>query len=134
MYVERFVWTFVPTPAPYTYRHKFKELYDTLSLLIKTKVLRMKHTTKAWQIKEEGFCSPFEDSCGQEIIDEVCKRFDVERVESYGGFTEEVLRSIYLPRIIRIPVVLFLGWLDHLLVRIGLLQGKICMVYARKRG
>jgi len=133
MYLERFLWTLVPTPSPYTYRRKFREFYGTLSLFFKTKILRKKHTQMPWQIKDDGFCSPFEDACGQEIIDEVTKRFDIERMENYGGFTEEILRSLFLPRFLRMPATLFLGWLDHALVKARILEGKICIVYARKR-
>ena len=59
--------------------------------------------------------------------------FDIEATEDYGGFSEDVLRTLFLPRVLRIPVVLFLGWLDHLVVKTGLLKGKITIVYARKR-
>jgi SAM-dependent methyltransferase len=132
-YLEQFLWTFAPTPKPYTYGRKFRELWATLGLFFKTKILRKKHTQRPWQIADEGFCSPFEDASGQEILRIVNKRFHVEKTESYGGFTEEVLRSLYLPRFLRIPTVLFLGWLDHLLVSAGLLEGKIAILYARKR-
>jgi len=132
-YLELFLWALVPTPAPYTYGRKFRELYGTLKLFFRTKILRKKHVPKAWQITDEGFCSPFEDISGSEILKIVNNRFDVEESEGYGGFTEEVLRSLYLPRLLRVPAILFLGWLDHLLVRVGLLEGKIAILYARKR-
>jgi hypothetical protein len=132
-YLEQFLWTFVPTPRPYTYRRKFGELRRTLWLFFKTKILRKSNVSKPWQIADEGFCSPFEDASGAEILKIIRERFDIERAESYGGFTEEVLRSIYLPRILRVPTVLILGWLDHLLVKLGFLEGKILVLYARKR-
>lgn len=132
-YLEQHLWTFVPTPSPYTYRRKFKELFETYKLVFRTQILRKKHHSAPWQIKDEGFCSPFEDSSGNEIIEAVKKYFEVEKIESYGSFTEEVLRSLYLPRAVRAPVVLFLGWLDHLIVKAGLLEGKIAIVYARKK-
>jgi len=49
------------------------------------------------QIDVEGFCSPFEDASGPEILAAVRRYFDIEKIESYGGFTEEILRSLYLP-------------------------------------
>jgi hypothetical protein len=70
---------------------------------------------------------------GEEILRIVNDRFEVEKSEGYGCFTEEVLRSLYLPRFLRVPAILFLGWLDHLLVSSGLLEGKIAIVYAKKR-
>ncbi len=132
-YLEQLLWTFVPTPQPYTYGRKIRELWATLRLLLKTKVLRKKHKQKPWQIADDGFCSPFEDASGAEILRIIRQRFIVEKTASYGGFTEEVLRSLYLPRILRVPALLFLGWLDHLLVRMGLLEGKILILYAKKR-
>ena len=132
-YLEQFLWTFVPTPRPYTYGRKFRELYGTLSLFFKTKILRKKHVSKPWQIQDEGFCSPFEDMSGEEILRIVNERFEIEKSEGYGCFTEEILRSLFLPRFLRVPAILFLGWLDHLLIRTGLLEGKIAIVYARKR-
>jgi SAM-dependent methyltransferase len=131
-YLEQFVWTLVPTPAPYTYRRKLRELGQTMSLVFRTKVFRRKHVSKPWQIQDEGYCSPFEEASGAEIVDFVKSRFSIEVLKTYGGFTEEIVRSIYLPRVIRIPVVMLLAWLDHLLVRVGLLEGKIAIVYARK--
>lgn len=132
-YLEQHLWTFVPTPSPYTYRRKFKELFETYKLVFRTKILRKKHHSAPWQIKDEGFCSPFEDSSGNEIMEAVKKYFDVDKIESYGSFTEEVLRSLYLPRALRAPVALFLGWLDHLIVKAGLMEGKIAIIYARKK-
>ncbi len=132
-YLEQHLWTFVPTPSPYTYRRKFKELFETYKVVFRTKILRKKHNSAPWQIKDEGFCSPFEDSSGNEITEAVKKYFDVEKIESYGSFTEEVLRSLYLPQALRIPVALFLGWLDYVAVKTGLLEGKITIIYARKR-
>jgi 2-polyprenyl-3-methyl-5-hydroxy-6-metoxy-1,4-benzoquinol methylase len=132
-YLEQLLWTVVPTPSPFNYRRKFKELYQTWKAVFRTKILRKKIEHSPWQIKEDGFCSPFEDVSGEEIIAGVKKYFDIERTESYGGFTEDVLRTIYLPRVLRVPAVLFLAWLDHLVVKLGLLEGKIIIVYARKR-
>jgi hypothetical protein len=93
----------VPTPSPSNYQRKFKELFRTWKAAFRTKILRKKAEHSPWQIKEEGFCSPFEDTSGEEIIAGVIKYFDIERTESYGG------------------------------VKIGLLEGKITIVYARKR-
>jgi 2-polyprenyl-3-methyl-5-hydroxy-6-metoxy-1,4-benzoquinol methylase len=132
-YLEQHLWTLVPTPAPMTYGRKFKELFSTWKVIFRTKILRQKHNSTPWQIQEEGFCSPFEDTSGSEIIAAVRKYFEIEKLESYGGFTEEVLRSLYLPRALRIPAVLFLGWLDHIVVKAGLLEGKITIIYARKK-
>jgi ubiquinone/menaquinone biosynthesis C-methylase UbiE len=132
-YFEQHLWTLVPTPSPYTYKRKFQELFNTYKLVFRTKILGKKHDSTPWQIKDEGFCSPFEDASGSEIIPAVERYFDIEKMENYGGFTEEVLRSLYLPRVLRVPVVLFLGWLDYLVVKAGLLKGKTTIIYARKR-
>jgi hypothetical protein len=40
---------------------------------------------------------------------------------------------LYLPRLLRWPVILMLAWLDHLVVRLGLLEGKIMVLYAHKK-
>jgi 2-polyprenyl-3-methyl-5-hydroxy-6-metoxy-1,4-benzoquinol methylase len=132
-YAEQLLWTMVPTPAPFTYRRKFKELYDTAGLVFRTKILRKKTPHKAWQIKEEGYCSPFEDAVGTEILAAIEKNFEIISIENYGGFTEEILRSLYLPRVLRVPAILFLAWFDQLVVKLGLLEGKISILYARKR-
>lgn len=132
-YLEEHLWTIVPTPSPMTYRRKFKQLFETWKTVFRAKVLRKKNLSVRSQTRVEGFCSPFEDTSGPEVLAAVRRYFDIEKIESYGGFTEEILRSIYLPRVLRIPTVLVLGWLDYLVVRAGLLEGKITMVYARKR-
>lgn len=132
-YLELFVWAIVPTPKPYGYGRKFKEVISTLRPFIRTKILRKKHKARAWQIADEGLCSPFEDVSGAEIMQIIRERFVIEKTESYGGFTEEIWRSLYLPRFLRFPAILFLSWFDHLLVKLGLLEGKLLIAYARKR-
>jgi 2-polyprenyl-3-methyl-5-hydroxy-6-metoxy-1,4-benzoquinol methylase len=132
-YLEQLLWTLVPTPSPFNYRRKFGELFRSWKGLFRSKILRQKIEQQPWQIKEKGFCSPFEDASGGEIMAGVQRYFEIEATEDYGGFSEDILRTLYLPRVLRWPAVLLLGWLDHLVVKIGLLEGKITLVYARKR-
>lgn len=132
-YMEQHLWTILPTPAPYTYRRKFKELSDTYKLVFKTKILRKEHKWVPWQLENEGCCSPFEDACGGEILDAIEKYFHIERIERYYGFTEEIQRSLNLPRFLRAPVILFFSWLDHVAVKLGLLEGKIMILYGCRK-
>jgi 2-polyprenyl-3-methyl-5-hydroxy-6-metoxy-1,4-benzoquinol methylase len=131
-YLEQHLWTVLPTPAPTTYRTKFRQLFDTYRRLFKTRVLRKKYEAVPWQIQGE-LCSPFEDACGPEMIDAIDKHFEIDRVEQYGAFTEEIQRSLFLPRFLRIPVLVILSWLDHLTIKLGLLEGKIVILYGHKR-
>jgi len=133
-YLELFVWSFLPTPSPYTYRRKFKQLFGELGLFFRTKILRQKVEMIPWQLDSDDFCSPFEEASGREIVDLIEDMFEVEKIESYGGFTEEIQRSLYLPRFLRFPVLLFLSWLDHAAIKLHLLEGKVSIIYARKKG
>ena len=67
-------------------------------------------------------------------MEAVYDKFEIEKAHSFGCFTEEIIRSLYLPRILRWPAILFLSWLDHLVLKTGLLVGKLIIVYARKPG
>lgn len=131
-YLEQHLWTFLPTPAPTTYRRKFKDLFATYKLVFRSKVLRRKTEAVPWQIQGE-VCSPFENASGAEMMDAIEKYFQIERIEHYGGFTEEIQRSLYLPRFVRIPVLVILSWLDHLVIKLRLLDGKIMVLYGHAR-
>jgi hypothetical protein len=108
-------------------------LWETYKVIFKTKILRKKHESTPWQLENEDCCSPFEDACGGEMLDAIAKYFYIDKIERYGGFTEEIQRSLYLPRVLRWPVLLFLSWLDHIVVKLGLLEGKIMVLYGRKK-
>ena len=122
----------MPTPAPATYGLKFRQLIDAYKRVFRAKVLRRKGETVAWQEQGE-ICSPFEDAVGVEMMESIERHFEVERIDQYGAFTEEIQRSLYLPRALRIPLLVLLSWVDHATIKLGLLEGKIVMVYARKR-
>jgi hypothetical protein len=78
-------------------------------------------------------CSPFEDICGHEMLGAIKKYFEIDRMENYGGFTEEIQRSLDLPRFLRFPTLLVLAWVDHAVVKLGLLEGKIMVLYCHKK-
>jgi SAM-dependent methyltransferase len=132
MYLEQLLWTIVPTPAPATYGVKFRQLFDAYARVFRSKVLGRKGETVAWQEQGE-ICSPFEDAVGVEMMESITRYFEVERIEQYGAFTEEVQRSLYLPRVLRMPLLVLLSWVDHATIKLGLLEGKIVMVYARRK-
>lgn len=132
-YIEQTLWTFLPTPAPPKFRTKFKELLVTYWLFVKIKIFRQKHESVEWQLENEEFCSPFEDACGAEMIGAIKKYFIIEKYETYGGFSEEIQRSLYLPRFLRVPAILLISWLDHLVVKLGLLEGKLMVLYGRRK-
>jgi ubiquinone/menaquinone biosynthesis C-methylase UbiE len=134
-YLEQLLWTLLPTYPPSTYPKKFKALFATYKAFFDSKVLRRRVEPTQWQLQptEAGLCSPFEDASGAEMMDAIRIHFAVEKMETYGGFTEDILRTLYLPRLLRWPVILILAWLDHLVVRLGLLEGKIMILYGRKK-
>jgi len=131
-YLEQLLWTIVPTPAPATYRVKIRQLVDGYVGVFQSKVLRRKRVSTPWQEQGE-LCSPFEDAVGAEMMESIDRYFDIERREEYGAFTEEIQRSLNLPRPLRVPALVVLSWLDHLAIKLGLLEGKIVVVYARKK-
>lgn len=134
-YIEQFLWTILPTLPPSTYRKKFKGLWSTYSAFFETKILRRKLDYTPWQMipTDEGYCSPFEDISGREMMDAIQNHFVIDRIERYGGFTEDIQRTLYLPRFLRFPIILILSWIDQLTVRLHLLEGKIMVLYGHKK-
>ncbi len=75
----------------------------------------------------------FENSTGEEMLTVIENLFDIKKVHNFGAFSEEVSRSLNLPRLLRSLVILSLTWFDYFWVKMRLLNGKILMGYARKR-
>lgn len=119
-------------PLTWSHRTRRQDFKDMLKIIYSTYILRRKIKNNMPSHNHE-FDSPFEDTTGKEMLVAIKKHFKLEKIDNMGGFTEEACRSLNLPRFFRAPAILFLSWFDYLLVKIGLLEGKLLIGYARKR-
>ena len=128
--LEMFLNLVLPLTIPYSTR--FAVFKDTCKVLYNRYLLgREFHIDH--NPEEHEFTTPFEDSTGKEMLYIIKEMFDTERIDNFGAFSEEACRSLNVPRVFRVPFLLFLSWFDYFWVKIGLLDGKLLMGYMQKK-
>lgn len=120
-------------PLTWSYSKRFTSLRNMLNVIYKKYLLRHEVRSNNNHTEGHGFISPFEDSTGKQMLHIIENLFEIEKVYNFGAFSEEACRSLHLPRLFRLPTILFLSWFDYLWVKTGLLEGKLLIGYTRKR-
>jgi len=118
-------------PLTWSYKKRREDFKKMVKIIYHDYFLKRK-TVFQENYDGEEFISPFENATGKEMLTAIEKYFKIGKISYFGAFSEEACRSLNLPQIARVPVILFLSWFDYLWVKTRLLEGKLIIGYAIK--